>query len=529
MWRLHSSLTVLLSLAVSVFCTDEYSKEDFPPGFVFGAATSAYQVEGAANMDGRSPSIWDTFTHSGNLHGDTGDVAVDQYHKYKEDVQLMAETGLEAYRFSISWSRLIPNGRGTLNPKGLQYYNNLINELVSHGIQPHVTLNHMDHPQVLEDEYGGWLSRKMVEDFTAYADVCFREFGDRVWHWVTINELNVFAIGSYDLGMLPPKRCSPPFGLNCSQGNSTYEPYLAVHHMLLAHAFTARLYRTKYKEKQHGFIGLSLYGFWFQPLTNSAEDVTATERAKEFFLGWTAKPLVFGNYPDIMKKLVGSRLPSFSPDESKLVKGSIDFLGFIHYGGFYINDNSNSPKGDVFVDAQVNNFLLPVAVDYPQKPQANQDLVPTWALKGLLHCFKQSYGNPPVYILENGKDTPRSSSLEDISRVAYLHTYIGAVLDAIRAGSNTRGYFVWSLLDILEILDGYRTSFGLYYVDLDDPDLKRQPKLSAHWYSQFLKGKNTSLDGIVLKVENNISFQFFVSKNKKRQQFYINKKKLFFF
>ncbi|PNX95286.1 beta-glucosidase 11-like protein, partial [Trifolium pratense] len=277
------------------------SRDEFPSDFVFGASTSAYQspdqlqlqdhlcygyhhqpiphpmcflanplnkgkigsfrsVEGAANEDGRKPSIWDTFAHGGNanMYKGDGDVACDEYHKYKEDVQLMANISLDAYRFSISWSRLIPDGKGPINPKGLQYYNNLINELISHGIQPHITLHHWDLPQALEDEYEGWISKKIVKDFTAYADVCFREFGDRVKYWTTLNEANMQAMFGYALGIIPPQRCStstststlsldPSFVANCSKGNSSTEPYLAVHHMLLAHASAARLYNKKYK------------------------------------------------------------------------------------------------------------------------------------------------------------------------------------------------------------------------------------------------------------------------------------------
>ncbi|KAJ8749604.1 hypothetical protein K2173_026253 [Erythroxylum novogranatense] len=514
MWELLWLVVVLLSSAVPSSCTDEYSRKDFPPGFVFGAATSAYQVEGAANMDGRSESIWDIYTHEGNLHGATGDVALDEYHKYKEDVQLMVETGLEAYKFSISWSRLIPKGRGRVNPKGLEYYNNLINELVKNGIQPHVTIYHDDHPQILEDEYGGWVNRKMLRDFTAYANVCFREFGDRVRHWVTINEPNIFAIGGYDGGMFPPRRCSPPFGFNCTRGNSTSEPYLAAHHMLLAHASASRLYRTKYQRNQQGQVGLTLYAFWFAPATNSIEDITATERAKDFFLGWFAKPLVFGDYPDVMKKRVGSRLPTFTARESKLVKGSLDFLGLIHYTAFYIKDLSNGPQfaiREFFLDTQITFSLENISYTGYQYP-----LLP-WAMRGLLEYFKQDYGNPPIYIHENGQVTPRNLTMEDSARIEYLQTYIGAVLDTVRNGSNTIGYFVWSLMDVLEVLDGYGSSYGLYYVDLDDPELKRQPKLSQHWYSEFLKGKRVGLDG-VLELEKNtsgrphaLSFQFYQS------------------
>ncbi|KAK1559164.1 hypothetical protein Q3G72_011369 [Acer saccharum] len=491
MWRVSLLLINLLSLAVLGLGDYNFSRYDFPPGFIFGSGTSAYQVEGAANEDGRTPSIWDTSAHAGNVNG-SGDIACDQYHKYKEDVQLMVDTGLDAYRFSISWSRLIPNGRGPVNPKGLQYYNNLINELISHGIQPHVTLYNYDLPQALEDEYGGWINRTIMKDFTAYADVCFREFGDRVSYWTTINEPNILAIGGYDSGIVPPKRCSPPFGINCSSGNSSSEPYMALHHILLAHASAARLYKNKYQGKQHGYIGVSLYAFGLVPLTNSIEDVIATERAYDFFIGWAANPLVFGDYPITMKKNVGSRLPVFSNRESELVKGSFDFLGIVHYFTIYIKDNSGSLKQelrDFNADMAISCMFFTYLLYQDNEPPYEFHKRP-WDLQRVLEHFKQVYGNPPIYIQENGMGTPRNSSLEDMPRVEYLHAYIGGVLDAVRNGSDVRGYFTWSFLDVFELLDGYESSYGLYYVDLDDPDLKRYPKLSAHWYSQFLKGRS---------------------------------------
>ncbi|GLT53290.1 hypothetical protein SLA2020_265730 [Shorea laevis] len=373
---------------------------------------------------------------SWGAHGATGDVACDEYHKYKEDVQLMADTGLDAYRFSISWSRLIPNGRGPINPKGLQYYNNLINELVSHGIQPHVTLQNYDFPQALEDEYGGWVSRKIMKDFTAYADVCFREFGDRVSYWSTVNEPNVFVLGGYDKGFTPPQRCSPPFGANyCSRGNSSTEPYIAAHHILLAHASAARLYKRKYQEKQQGFIGLSIYGWWFVPLTDTREDAIATQRAFEFFIGWILDPLVFGDYPKMMKENVGSRLPAFTNHESKQVKGSVDFIGVIHYFNIYAKDNSNSLKmeyRDYSMDAAIK--LIPM-----QENSSFEFPIAPWGLQGLLEYVKQVYGNPPIYIYENGQRMQQNSTLDDIPRVKYMHGYLGGVLDALRNGSNTRG------------------------------------------------------------------------------------------
>ncbi|KAJ4824304.1 hypothetical protein Tsubulata_029365 [Turnera subulata] len=433
--------TVLLNLAVAVYIAEGYSRDDFPPGFIFGAGTTAYQVEGAANEDGRTPSIWDTFAHSGTVKGN-GDVACDEYHKYKEDVQLMVETGLEAYRFSISWSRLIPYGRGSINLKGLQYYNNLINELIRNGPASY--------------EYGGWISRKIIKDFTVFADVCFREFGDRVLYWTTVNEPNIVAMGGYDTGFLPPGRCSAPFGFrNCSKGNSSSEPYLVAHHMLLAHASAARLYKKKYQGSQNGFIGLSINTPFFVPMTNSSEDAVAVQRARDFMVGWIAHPLVFGDYPTIMKQNVGSRLPVFSSQESKLVKGSFDFFGVLYYSVYKVKDWSSSLELE------------------------NRDFVEDMA----------------AYV--KGQRTRRSPLLEDMSRVKFLQAYIGGLLDAIRNGSNTRGYFVWSFLDLFELLDGYESSYGLYYVDLDDPELKRYPKHSADWYSNFLKGGLVMSDGAI--------------------------------
>ncbi|KAJ4969280.1 hypothetical protein NE237_015981 [Protea cynaroides] len=466
------------------------SREDFPSEFVFGSGSSAYQVEGAAFDDGRAPSVWDTFAHSGRVKDKSnGDIASDQYHKYKEDVKLMVDTGLEAYRFSISWSRLIPNGRGLVNPKGLQYYNNLISELVNHGIQPHVTLFHYDLPQALEDEYQGWLSRKIVEDFTAYADVCFREFGDRVSHWTTLNEPNVLPLGGYDVGVFPPGRCSSPFGSNCTKGNSTVEPYIAAHNILLAHASVARLYKKKYLGKQKGFIGINIFAYFFVPFTNATEDMKATQRANDFYIGWFMYPLMFGDYPEIVKKSAGSRIPSFTPSQSRQVQGSADFFGLNHYNTLYVKDDPDS----------LNNDQRDVERDMAIKLISKADGVPKgefpihpFGMQGVLEYFKQTYDSPPIYIHENGQMTFHNASMNDMSRVKYLEGFIQSLLQALRNGSDVRGYFSWSFLDAFELLDGYQSSFGLYYVDFNSPGLKRYPKLSAHWYSNFLRGRSSS-------------------------------------
>ncbi|KAI3749235.1 hypothetical protein L2E82_19842 [Cichorium intybus] len=472
-----------------VFCVvDEYRRDDFPAEFVFGSGTSAYQVEGAVLEDGRSFSIWDTFAHSGLNYGVNGDIACDGYHKYKEDIELMADTGLEAYRFSISWSRLIPDGRGSVNVKGLQFYNDFIDRLIAHGIQPHVTLNHLDLPQILEDEYGGWLSRKSVKDFVSYVDVCFKEFGDRVLHWTTFNEANLFVLGGYDWATSPPGRCSSPFGNNkCSRGNSTSEPYLAAHNLLLAHTSAVRLYREKYKAMQQGFVGINLLAFCFEPLTNKTEDVIATQRANDFYMGWFMNPLVNGDYPEIVKKNAGSRIPSFTKLESEKMKGSFDFLGINHYTTLYVKDNPGSLEMDTR-DVTADMALTYSGIEFP----ITEFPVLPLGLEKVLSYLKKEYGNPPIYIHENGQVQSCNGTLMDAPRVDYLHAYIGALLDALRNGSNTRGYFVWSFMDILELVGGYDYCYGLYYVDRADKELTRYPKLSAHWYANFLKGNNTS-------------------------------------
>ncbi|XP_021763663.1 beta-glucosidase 11-like [Chenopodium quinoa] len=405
----------------------------------------------------------------------------------------MAETGLEAYRFSISWSRLIPDGRGRVNPKGLEYYNNLINELINHGIQPHVTLMHLDTPQALEDEYGGFINVRIIEDFTAYADLCFREFGDRVLYWTTINEANIFVLGGYDIGNSPPGRCSNPFGVNCTKGDSTTEPYLAAHNMLLAHASAASLYKEKYQAKQLGQIGFSLYTYHHIPSTDSTEDVIATQRAREFSIGWFMHPLMYGDYPRIMKENAGFRIPVFTKKQSDLVKGSFDFIAVNYYTAMLISHTNLTPEPrDYLADTAIKSVYYNYTSDSPTEVTTFPNI--PWALQGLLEYFKDVYNNPKIYIYEYGQVTEHRTTVYDLSRVEYLQAHIGGVLDAVRNGSNTKGYFVWSFVDLFEVLYGYKYSFGLYYVDFHDPKRTRYAKLSQRWYSAFLNGKNVSVN-----------------------------------
>eukprot|EP00252_Welwitschia_mirabilis_P022287 TRINITY_DN598_c1_g1_i7.p1 TRINITY_DN598_c1_g1~~TRINITY_DN598_c1_g1_i7.p1 ORF type:complete len:388 (+),score=27.81 TRINITY_DN598_c1_g1_i7:32-1165(+) len=314
-------------------------RDDFPENFIFGVGSSAYQYEGAAVEDGKGIGIWDVYTHEGNApDGSTGDITTDGYHRYREDVKSMSEGGFNAFRFSISWTRLIPDGRGKINPKGLQFYNNLINELLDHGIQPFVTLNHFDLPQNVEVEYDGWINARVVDDFVAFSEVCFREFGDRVKYWMTVNEPNAFGPGGYSEGVLAPKRCSLT-STHCKPGNSSTEPYLAVHNMLLAHSAVVKLYRNEFQKRQGGYIGIPILSFFYWPLTNKTQDIEARQRALDFQLGWIVEPLLYGHYPKVMQKIVGDRLPSFSESQKKELINSFDFLGLNHYSTLYIADS----------------------------------------------------------------------------------------------------------------------------------------------------------------------------------------------
>nr|CAD1839007.1 unnamed protein product [Ananas comosus var. bracteatus] len=379
-----------------------------------------------------------------------------------EDVKLMHEIGLDAYRFSIAWPRLIPDGRGAVNPKGLEYYNNLIDELLSYGIQPHVTIYHFDLPLILYEEYGGILSPRFIEDFTAYADVCFREFGDRVKHWVT--------------------------------------PYIVAHHLLLAHASAVSLYREKYQAKQGGSIGITLLGWWYEPYSQSSDDKAAAKRMVDFHIGWLMDPLVYGDYPAVMRENVGSRLPSFSKEESKRLRGSFDFIGFNHYIVFYVQadlSTLNLKERDYYADAAVKLSLLngnSVKKQDILRMKKTPEMASTpWALRKMLEHLKVNYRNPPVVIHENGAGSqvdPKTIANEkpDYFRVEFLQDYLESVLLSIRNGSNTQGYFIWSLLDVFEFQFGCAVRFGLVGVNLNNENTTRYPRYSSHWYSNFLRG-----------------------------------------
>ncbi|XP_030953635.1 beta-glucosidase 12-like [Quercus lobata] len=501
-----SGLLVLLGLLtnfITVSSSHEsasFNRTSFPKGFIFGTAAAAYQYEGAAKEDGRGPSIWDTYTHrypERIKDGSSGDVANDQYHYYKKDVRIMKKMNLDAYRFSISWSQVLPKGKlsGGVNQEGIEYYNKLINRLLSKGIKPFVTMFHWDLPQALEDEYGGFLSPHIVDDFRDYAELLFKEFGDRVKHWITLNEPFSYSSGGYVGGSFAPGRCSAWLNLNCTGGNSGTEPYLVSHNELLAHAAAVEVYKKKYQAAQKGVIGITIVSHWFVPFSDAKKDQDAALRALDFMLGWFLDPLINGNYPHSMRSLVKDRLPKFTKEQSKLVKGSFDFLGINYYTANYAAyaPQITGDKASYTTDSSANlttsrNGILigaPAASSWLHVyPRGFRDL--------LLYIKSNKYHNPLIYITENGIDEFNNATLSlkealvDNQRIEYYDKHLQYLLRAIKDGVNVKGYFAWSLLDNFEWASGYTVRFGINYVDYENGD-KRYPKHSAHWFKKFLK------------------------------------------
>lgn len=465
----------------------EVSRSDFPPDFIFGVATSAYQIEGASNEGGRGPSIWDAFAQSkGNiLDGSNGDVAVDHYHRYKEDIEIIAKLGFDAYRFSISWSRIFPDGLGTkVNDEGIAFYNNVINALLEKGIQPYVTLYHWDLPLHLQESMEGWLNKEVVKYFAIYADTCFASFGDRVKHWITLNEPLQTAINGYDSGSFAPGRHDQP----------STEPYLASHHQILAHAAAVSIYRKKYKDKQGGQIGLVLDCEWAETGSNKTEDKVAASRRLEFQLGWYLNPLYYGDYPEVMREILGEQLPKFTEEDKELLRNPMDFVGLNHYTSRFITHATESPEESYYYKAQLMERRVEFEGGEPigEKAASEWLYVCPWGLRKVLNYLAQKYNNPTIYVTENGMDdedidAPLHEVLDDNLRVRYFKGYLASVAQAIKDGVQVKGYFAWSLLDNFEWAQGYTKRFGLVYVDYKN-GLSRHPKSSAYWFMRFLKG-----------------------------------------
>lgn len=425
-----------------------------------------------------------------------GDLAVDQYYRYKEDVGIMRNMNLDAYRFSISWSRIIPKGKlkGGINQEGIKYYNNLINELLTNGLQPFVTLFHWDLPQALEDEYGGFLSPLVINDFQDYAELCFKEFGDRVKYWITFNEPYSYSIGGYAIGFFPPGRCSKWLSSNCTDGDSGKEPYIVSHHQLLAHAAAAYVYKKKYQESQKGVIGITLVSNWFIPFSDNKFDKNAAERAVDFMFGWFMEPLTTGKYPKSMRSLVGKRLPNFSKKQARLLKGSFDFLGLNYYTSNYainapqLRNDRRSYNTDSHANLTTERNGIPIG----PRAASNWLYVYPKGIQELLLHIKKVYNNPLIYITENGIDEFNDPTLSleealmDTYRIDYYHRHLFYIQSAIKNGVNIKGYFAWSLLDNFEWSSGYTVRFGINFVDYKN-GLTRHQKLSAKWFKIFLK------------------------------------------
>ena len=450
----------------------------FPADFVWGTATSSYQIEGAKFENGKGPSIWDAFCDiPGKVaRGDTGAVACDHFHLYKEDIQLMKEMGVNAYRFSISWPRIMPTGKGEVNEAGIKFYSDLIDELLEAGITPWITLYHWDLPLALQLEDDGWLGARIVDYFAEYAKICFERFGDRVKHWITLNEPWVVAILGYGQGVFAPGRIS----------NS--EPYLAGHHLILAHAKAVSIYRDQFVHQQ-GTIGITNNCDWREPLTDSKEDQEAAERALEFFLAWFADPVYKGDYPQSMKDRLQDRLPTFTDSEKSMIIDSSDFFGLNHYTTmFAAQAKGNLKEGSVYGNGGISEDQ---DVDLSQDPDwpltsMSWAVVP-WGCQKLLEWISNRYDHPPIYITENGcayDDIVEHGEVNDQRRVDFYQGYLSACLEAMEHGVNLKGYFAWSFMDNFEWASGYEKRFGLHFVDFDS--LERIPKQSAKWYKEVI-------------------------------------------
>ncbi len=451
----------------------------FPKHFTWGTATASYQIEGAWQEGGKGLSIWDAFSHSpGKIaHGHTGDTTCDHYHRFREDIAMMKAMGLKAYRFSIAWPRIQPLGYGKANHEGIRFYSELVDELLANDITPWVTLYHWDLPLALQLEMDGWLNPKLAERFQEYADICFSHFGDRVKHWITFNEPWVTAILGYGQGVFAPGRIS----------NS--EPYQAAHTMLRSHALAVQTYRERYGA-QNGRIGITNNCDWREPLTDSAADRQAAQRALEFFLSWFSDPIYFGDYPAVMRERVADRLPRFSDHDRFLLKGSVDFFGLNHYTTMYAADATGQDisqevygNGGLSADQEVQLSVDPGW----EKTDMNWAIVP-WGCRKLLQWIDQRYSRPEIVITENGcalADHPRNGRVHDQARIDFLSAYLGEIHKAIAAGVNVTGYFLWSFMDNFEWASGFSKRFGLHYVDFASGE--RTAKDSAAWYSQVVK------------------------------------------
>jgi beta-glucosidase len=436
----------------------------FPPDFVWGAATSAYQIEGAPLADGAGPSIWQRFSHTpGRMaNGDTGDVACDHYHRYNDDVALMRDLGLQAYRFSISWSRILPDGTGRVNERGLDFYRRLVDELRANGIRPMATLYHWDLPAALDDR-GGWLNRDVAEWFAEYAAVAYRALDDGVEWWATLNEPWVVTDGGYLHGALAPGH------------RNLFETPIASHNLLRAHGRAVEVYRSLGKKQ----IGLVVNLEPKYPASNGEEDVAANARADAYMNRQYLDPVFRRAYPPELAEMYGEAWPQFAESDFDTIAQPVDFIGINYY-------TRAVTKDDPGVMLERASRVRQNGATYTE---TGWEVFPQ-ALTEVLLWFRERYGKTPVYITENGAafyDPPKTidGAIDDPLRVHYLREHITAIGRAMSQGANLRGYFVWSLLDNLEWSLGFTKRFGIVHVDFET--LKRTPKKSAAFYREVIR------------------------------------------
>ena len=447
------------------------ARNSFPEGFLWGASTSAYQIEGSPLADGAGPSNWHRFAHTPGLveNGDTGDVACDHYRRFRKDVALMGNLGLNAYRFSVSWSRVLPSGVGKSNRRGLAFYDRLVDALLARGIEPFVTLFHWDLPAALEDR-GGWTNPDAAEWFAEYAALLFRELDDRVRFWTTVNEPWVVTDGGYLNGTLAPGHRSP------------FEAAIASHNLLRAHAAAVGVYRARGRHS----IGLVVNLEPKSAASKSARDRAAAARADAYMNRQYLDPVFRGRYPKELRAMFGKAWPRPAPDLSG-VRRPLDFIGINYYTRGVMRDAPEAP--------------IPRAEKVPQPRRVHTETLWEVYPDGLTEALlgvRRRYGDIPLYVTENGAafaDAAAARDLvPDVARVRYLREHLRAARRAIEAGVDLRGYFVWSLLDNFEWSHGYSKRFGIVHVDYSNQ--KRTPKRSARFYAEVIRTNGAALDAL---------------------------------
>ncbi|HCI29308.1 MAG TPA: beta-glucosidase [Fervidobacterium sp.] len=434
-------------------------RSDFPKNFCFGTATASYQIEGAADEDGRGPSIWDVFSHmpGKTFNDETGDIACDHYHRYKEDVQIMKDIGLDAYRFSISWPRVMPDGK-SINQKGIDFYNRLVDELLEAGITPFVTLYHWDLPYALHEK-GGWLNPDIAMYFRAYATFMFDELGDRVKHWITLNEPWCSSFLGYFMGEHAPGH------------QNLQEALITTHNLLRAHGYAVQSFREEVKD---GEVGLTNVVMKIEPGDSRPESFFVASLVDKIVNAWFHDPVIFGSYPEEVVKTYSEKGLQVPLDDFSIISNPIDFFGVNYYTRTLVVYDENDPLGFSYAQGDLPKTDMGWEI-YPQ------------GLFDMLVNLKERY-RLPLYITENGiagPDKVENGRVSDTYRIEYLEKHFEKVLEAIEAGVDVRGYFIWSLMDNFEWAHGYSKRFGIVYIDYNTQ--KRILKDSAMWLKEFLR------------------------------------------